>query len=80
MANESSRIWKTRERKEQYLADLLSASADGAYALPPLTRAERASRAKVAISKRFTANSRRFSTSFSRTMWVLGWMNSTRRS
>ena len=41
-------------------SDLFDVLAYVGYALPPLTRAERAGRAKVAISKRFTSKQQAF--------------------
>ena len=61
-------------------SDLFDVLAHVAYALPPLTREERAAKAKVASARTSTASSRSFSTSCSLTTSASAWRSWIRRS
>jgi type I restriction enzyme R subunit len=61
-------------------SDLFDVLAHVAYALPPLSREDRASKAKVKSATTSTASSRSFSTSCSRITSRSAWRNSTRKS
>jgi len=56
-------------------SDLFDVLAYVAYALPPLTREERATRAKVSISKQFSSKQQSFWNLSSPIMWASGLMS-----